>query len=64
MMLLQLRISVSRYHEPLSEGVRRRSNIVETNNLKNERGIRVRGFEGIGIVIKPDAPYNRIYDEE
>ena len=39
-------------------------NIVETNNLKNERGIRVRGFEGIGIVIKPDAPYNRIYDEE
>ena len=39
-------------------------NIAETNNLHNERGVRVRGFEGIGIVIKPEAPYSKIYDEE
>ncbi len=39
-------------------------NIVDTNNLQNERGVRVRGFEGIGIVIKPDAPHVKIYDVE
>ena len=39
-------------------------NIVDTNNLQNERGVRVRGFEGIGIVIRPDAPHAKIYDVE
>ena len=29
-------------------------NICETNNLQNERHMRVRGFEGIGILIRPD----------
>ena len=39
-------------------------NIVDTNNLQNERGMRVRGFEGIGIVIRPDAPHIKINDVE
>ena len=39
-------------------------NIVDTNNLQNERGVRVRGFEGIGIVIRPDAPHIKINDVE
>jgi putative DNA primase/helicase len=39
-------------------------NIVDTNNLQNERGMRVRGFEGIGIVIRPDAPHIKISDVE
>ena len=39
-------------------------NIVDTNNLQKERGVRVRGFEGIGIVIRPDAPYAKINDVE
>ena len=29
-------------------------NICETNNLQNEHHMRVRGFEGIGILIRPD----------
>ena len=38
-------------------------NIADTNKLKNERGMRVRGFEGIGLLIKPDGTPRNDYDE-
>ena len=38
-------------------------NIAETNNLSNEEGRRVRGFEGIGVLLKPDGTPRRFYDE-
>lgn len=37
-------------------------NITETNKLKNEREARVRGFEGIGVLIRPDGSPLRISD--
>ncbi len=39
-------------------------NIAETNNLSNAEGRRVRGFEGIGVLIKPDGTLWRLYDED
>ena len=38
-------------------------NIAETNRLHNEKGRRVRGFEGIGVLLKPDGTPRHFYDD-
>ena len=38
-------------------------NIADTNKLMNEEGRRARGFEGIGVLIKPDGTPLPFYDD-
>lgn len=39
-------------------------NIAETNNLSNAEGRRVRGFEGIRVLVKPDGTPWYFYDDD